>query len=211
MTTSSDAEDLASVVNRGFFDLDVAREHMRRRRSEIGIIEAGKAAHDADPTCSTGEQHGRKLVPPAASRICLTSNEIHGFAGSSRKMEVDRLDEAREDDFYRVDLVFEQFNGRLGQDWHKKSLHPVVGTSDGRGHPAPAQAETAGRGGSRAWSRCARLVLGLPYLAVAVIVLAWWKLTLRHARGEETLAEAALGAGLIFLITWLALLYTGDV
>lgn len=56
-----------------------------------------------------------------------------------------------------------------------------------------------------------RLILGLPGLAVAMIVLAWWRLALRHARGEETLAEAALGAGLIFLTTWLALLFTGDV
>lgn len=55
------------------------------------------------------------------------------------------------------------------------------------------------------------LIFGLPGLAAGLVVLAWWKLTLRHARGEETLAEAALGAGLIFLITWLALLYTGDV
>lgn len=55
-----------------------------------------------------------------------------------------------------------------------------------------------------------RLILGLPGLIVAAIVLAWWRLTLRHARGDETLAEAALGAGLLFLITYLALLYTGD-
>lgn len=55
-----------------------------------------------------------------------------------------------------------------------------------------------------------RLILGLPGLIAAVVVIAWWRLALRHARGEETLAEAALGAGLIFLITWLALLYTGD-
>ncbi|WP_413874129.1 hypothetical protein [Albidovulum sp.] len=55
-----------------------------------------------------------------------------------------------------------------------------------------------------------RLILGLPGLIAALVVIAWWRVTLRHARGEETLAEAALGAGLIFLVTYFALVFTGD-
>ena len=63
----------------------------------------------------------------------------------------------------------------------KNTLHPVVGTSDGRGHPGPTQAENAaGRGGAfLAWASSLTLddlagAAALFGLLIAALCLGGW-------------------------------------
>ena len=57
---------------------------------------------------------------------------------------------------------------------HPQSLHPVVGASDGRGHPAKTKGKTCGRGGAfRRWlaSLTAADVIGVIVLFAAPILI----------------------------------------
>ena len=138
----------------GFFDPVAARQHAHQRRSIFRVVEAGQVAKVADPLGCARVQDERKLVSPRSRRIGLGLDEADCFPSPTGNQKVEGLDEAHKNDFQCVNLVFEQFDVLIERDRHLITLHPVVGASDGRGHPAQAKEESARRGSGLLLSLC---------------------------------------------------------